>query len=165
MKQIYGIPCIGVWYTVYKNNISSKQRRYPEWAIPALKTIIVADAWGEGMHPRGGSSSGPVTMWDLCKGCYEIYPGSKLAHFKAIKSKMGVGAYYLLTYLAIHLWCLTSTDPHCDTLALLRIAAIPSVGTRQKSVVPLYCLIAVPVPPACSQAMRIWYSMTTRIGI
>eukprot|EP00798_Chlamydomonas_sp_ICE-L_P021435 gene21435-28400_t len=62
---------------------------YPEWAIPALKTIIISDSWGDSAKGRQGGK-GPVSMWDLCNGIQEIYPGSKLTHFKAIKNKTNI---------------------------------------------------------------------------
>ncbi|EFJ41078.1 hypothetical protein VOLCADRAFT_119798 [Volvox carteri f. nagariensis] len=53
---------------------------YPEWAIPCLKTFLVTE---DGKH--GTSKS----MFDI-SSYQEIYPGSKLTHFRAIQKKSGI---------------------------------------------------------------------------
>ncbi|KAF6251954.1 acid phosphatase-domain-containing protein [Scenedesmus sp. NREL 46B-D3] len=50
---------------------------YPEWAIPCLQQFPVPG------HPRG------LTLFDI-SAHNEIYPGSKLAHFKAIHKRSGI---------------------------------------------------------------------------
>ncbi|KXZ45106.1 hypothetical protein GPECTOR_58g555 [Gonium pectorale] len=51
---------------------------YPEWAIPCLKTFLITE------EKNGGRS-----MFDISSH-NEIYPGSKITHFKAIHKDSGI---------------------------------------------------------------------------
>ncbi|GFR40369.1 hypothetical protein Agub_g917, partial [Astrephomene gubernaculifera] len=65
---------------------------YPEWAVPCLKTFLVAPAEGKSKGDSrggGGSRSGGRSMYDISSH-QEIYPGSKLTHFRAIHQRSGI---------------------------------------------------------------------------
>ncbi|KAG2488485.1 hypothetical protein HYH03_012989 [Edaphochlamys debaryana] len=53
---------------------------YPEWAIPCLKAFVIAEA--DGKRPL-------KTMYDL-SAHQEIYPGSKVTHFRKIHKESGI---------------------------------------------------------------------------
>ncbi|PNH10826.1 Magnesium-dependent phosphatase 1 [Tetrabaena socialis] len=59
---------------------------YPEWAIPCLKTFLLSD---EGKSGR--------SMFDI-SSYQEIYPGSKVKHFKVIQQQSGVAYADMLFY-------------------------------------------------------------------
>ncbi|GIL89357.1 hypothetical protein Vretifemale_17181 [Volvox reticuliferus] len=61
---------------------------YPEWAIPCLKTFLVTE---EAKHGKTKS------MYDM-SSYQEIYPGSKLTHFRAIHNKSGIPYEDMLFY-------------------------------------------------------------------